>query len=1012
MQTTESRNGSNGLLIAEKHAAHPPSLPHVTTNIIPLLNVLRFHTQEAFKQIERLIEKLANTRTTSSDISRKLSLVDLIVSIRQEFVKIYTLVKWAQRSKDVSKLIDLLNWLRNQEFYFEALSQGINELNHFSGAKLPNSDIPLAIEVLVKGRPQLPSYNFIEKPPISPRTILRVLKDLNLALTARMALTQDMPSRFHNNYAVKDGRIVITIPGEFQVSITVANDLIIDDPADYHQSPFFFIDFAFLFGINPETSLITHKNSKIVTALPKSSRQKLESVVNQVLLNQSLTGLYDVLHKYSVSFKLYLVSRQLKDLSVNSKWRGSFQFKYLSSLIIINYWNNQYLSRNWKSFIEIGIDKKYNLNFRWFKNGKYELNHDIPDINGSSLETEDAEDLSVDSILTSIVHKHSEKVMAKIHSQFIKVVSPDAASFITPHQLVIELTQRKTAILAINPLTGFLYFTDPSPIESQYQTKINSVPPVTDSKAFVTEQDMIKNVVENLVLIRLEMANSFLRTKLITTEWIPNDFIRINENETTRLFSFLTDLKSNPVYKLQFYRCRNWPSGWFLIYMITGHSSKIYWWVARTKSIQGEWRLQWLKTLDSEDQRNLDYQFLNTLSTSCSNMIIHHLITEELEQRSVGYMMVEKRNILEDFKIPVDISLQSFETVIALHNSGNLLPLTMSSSTVFLVVKLLPNGNSTKLKLTMYGKLGGQTTPDNFSFPHMNITLHQDLNLFELLSSASLYESGEDTNESSSTHKLLTLLFQSVQEMGSLMRVLEQLKDARAKIITHNSEEISFEINSFYKPFTISLPSKTLGKKAQIIPHSNEDANVKLLLEIINKDCFFKDAALAGCFKYLEECVDIFKAANKVNDSLVANDSRLPNNLKRLHFYLKFQSLNKVHFVFNINSVNAAAPRKIQKDRIIFAVSFAWNKFDARPKLLYKFSMTENMSAENLKFKRLFEQIFRATNELQERCHSANKSFLKLNYDFLTEGEILEPLMGRITEQFIAFLQEPQKINS
>lgn len=1001
---TESRNGSNGLTAADQLANRPPQIPHVTTNIIPLLNVLRFHTQEAFKQIERLIEKLANTRTTSSDVSRKLSLVDLIVSMRQEFVKIYTLVKWAQRSKDVSKLIDLLNWLRSQEFYFEALSQGINELNHFSGAKLPNSDIPLALEVLVKGRPQLPSYNFIKKPPISPKTILRVLKDLNLALTARMALTQEMPSRFFNNYVVKDGRVVITIPGEFQISITVANDLIIDDPADYHQSPFFFIDFAFLFGINPETSLITHKNSKIVTALPKSSRQKLETVVNQVLLKQSLSGLYDVLHKYSISFKLYLISRQLKDLSVNSKWRGSFQFKYLSSLIIINYWNNQYLSRNWKSFIEIGIDKKYNLNFRWFKNGKYELNHDIPDINGSSLETEDAEDLSVDSILTTIVHKHSEKLMAKIYSQFIKVVSPDAASLVTPHQLVIELTQRKTAILAINPLTGYLYFTDPSPIESQYQTKINSVPSVTESKALVTEQDMIKNVVENLILIRLEMANSFLRTKLITTEWIPNDFIRINENETARLFSFLTDLKLNPSYKLQFFRCRNWPSGWFLIYMITGHSSKIYWWVARTKSIQGEWRLQWLKTLVSEDQRNLDYQFLNRLTTSCSNMIIHHLITEELEQRNVGYMIVEKKDLLQNFKIPVDTSKQSFETVIALHNSGNLLPLSVSSSTIFLVVKLLPSGNSTKLRLTMYGLLEGQTTSDNFSFPHFNIKLHQELNLFELLSSVSLYESGDDINDTASTHKLLTVLFQSVQEIGSLMRVLEQLKDAKARIITHDSQEVSFEINAFYKPFTMALPSRALGKTAKIVADSKEDANVKLLLDIINKDCIFKDTTLAGCFKYLEECVAIFKAAKRVNDSLLAKDLRLPNKLRRLQFDLKFQSLNKVHFVFNVNSVHATAPKKVQKDRIIFAISFAWNKFDAHPRLLFKFSMTENMSAENLKFKKLFEQIFRATNELQEKCHNSNKYFLKLNYDFLTEGEILEPLMGKITDQFIAFL--------
>lgn len=999
---TKSRNGAIGVSHGRKA---PPEIPHVTANILPLLNILRFHTQESYKRLESLVEKLANTKTTSSDVNRKLALLDLIVSMRQDFVKIYTLVKWAQRSKDVSKLIDLLNWLRSQEYYFEGLSHGINELNHFSGAKLPSSDIPLALEVLVRGRPQLPSYNYIQKPPISPTIILKVLKDLNLALTARMALMDEIPHRFHNNYVVKDGRIIITIPGEFQVSITVANDLIIDEPCDYHKSPFFFIDFAFLFGINPETSLITHKDSKIVSALPKASREKLESVANQVLLNLSLLGLYEVMHKYSISFKLFLISRQLKDLSVNSKWRGNFQFKYSSSLIIINYWNNHFLSRNWKSFIEIGIDKKYNLNFRWFKNGKYELDHDIPDINGNSSDPEDAEDLSIDSILTTIVHKHSEKIMNKIHNLFNKTVNQSAASFLSPHQLLVELTPRKSTILAINPLTGFLFFTDPSPIESQYQAKINSVPSVTENKNFITEQDMIKNVVENLILIRLDMSNSFLRTKLITTEWIPNDFIKISENETSRLFSFITDLRSNPSYKLQFYRCRNWPSAWFLIYMLNGHSSKTHWWVARTKSIQGEWRLQWLKMLDTDSHSELDYKFLNNLSTSCSNLIIHHLITEELEQREVQYLRVNNKEILRKFNVPGDLTPQTFETVIALHNSGNLLPLSASSSTIFLVVKLSTEGTSTKLQLTMYGSLKEQKLGDVVSFAHIDVKLHPDLLLFELLSSVCLNENNDETNESTSTQKLLTVLFESLRRMSALLISLEQLRASNIEVTRYDLSEICFKVHSFYKPFTLILANQVDGKKAQIIPDQNENSHVKLLLDIVNKDYAHKSNSLAGCFKYLQECVSIFRAAQSVNEILDSNELKLPNQLSRLRFDFKFQSLNKVHFIFNINSAHSTSPKKIQKDRIVFAITFARNKFDSRQILFFKFSMKDNMSAENLKFRKLFELIYRATNELQETCHSKKKSFVKLNYDFLTEGEILEPLMKKIAETFVSYVR-------
>lgn len=999
---TDAQHRQNGVHVAGSKFLAPP-LPHVTTNIIPLLNALRFHTQEAFKLMNKLVEKLAQTKTTSSDVSRKLALLNLIVSMRQDFVKIYTLVKWAQRSKDVSKLIDLLNWLRSQDFYFDSLNQGINELNHFSGAKLPNSDIPLALEVLVKGRPLLPSYNYIKKPPISAKSILRVMNELNLILTARMALMDKIPRRFHNNYVVKDGRLVITIPGEFQVSITVANDLIIDDPSDYNKSPFYFIDFAFLFGINPETTLITHKDSKIVTALPKSSREKLETVVNQVLLNLSLDGLYDVLHKYSISFKLFLISRQLKDLSINSKWRGNFQFKYSSSLIIINYWNNHFLSRGWKSFIEIGFDKKYNLNFRWFKNGKYDLNHNIPDINGSSIDSEDAEDLSIDSILTTIVHKHSEKIMAKIHDQFVKSVSSDSVSFLSPHQLLVQLTSRKSTVLAINPLTGFLYFTDPSPIESQYQTKINGVPTVVENKNFITEQDMIKNIVENLILIRLEMANSILRTKLITTEWIPNDFVKINENETSRLFNTLKDFRATPAFKILFYRCRTWPSAWFLINMNTGYSSKIYWWVSRTKSIQGEWKLQWLMALDKQEDSELDYNFLNTLSTSCSNLIIHHLITEELAQRRVGYVIFDKKDFLSQFNVPIDLSENLFQTVIALHNTGNLLPLSATSPTIFLVMELALIGSCTKLKLTMYGSLNNQKHLERFSFPQLGLKLHSENSLFELLSSINLNDNNDDSNESSSTHDLLTLLFESLHKIGILMRTLDQLNTSGYTTINYDLSQVSFRIHSHYKPFMLQLDGA--GRMAsRLVASEDEDISVKLLLDLINQRISEKRSAQNGCFKYLEECVSIFRAAKIVTDALQAKDSRLPNNLRRLQFDIKFQSLNKVQFVFNVNSIHATSPKKVQKDKIVFSINFAWNKFDVRRKLLFKFSMTENMSAENLKFRKLFEHIYRATNEIQEKCHEKKKTFIKLNYDFLMEGEVLVLLMQRVTESFVVFL--------
>lgn len=1001
------QNGSNG-------KPDVPELPHITNNIIPLSRVLRFYTQEAYKQLSRQIENLANTRTSESDVTRKKKFLELIIALRQDFIKVYTLVKWAQNAKDVSRLIDLLNWFRTQEFYFENLGHGLNGLNHFSGAKLPNSDILTSLEVLVKGRPQLPSYNNIPKPPLSPEKILEVLQDVNLTLTARMALIDNMPPRFYNNYEVRDGRVIITIPNEFQVSITVANDLIIDNEEDAYKSPFFFIDFAFLFGINPETSLITHRDSKIITRLPKASRDKLEIVVNQALLKLSLQGLYEVLHKYAISFKLYLISRQLRDLSVNSKWRGNIQFKYNSSLIIINYWSNHYLSRNWKSFIEIGIDKQYNLNFRWFKNGKYVVDHNIPDINGSPLETEEADDLSVDFILSLIINKHSEMLMSKIHKQYTDSVDEESATFINLHQLLLKLTPRKSTVFSINPLTGFFYFMDPSPVEVQIENKINGQPSEVRNKNFVSEQDMISNVAKNLIQLRLEILSKSLNMKLITTEWIVNDIIRINEYETVKLFNFIVEEESNVYNKIQFYRCRNWPSSWFLINMISGLSSKTYWWVARLKSMKCEWKIQWVQKLEFSSDEDLDYNFFNDLSNSCSNMIVDHMIMEELQARNIGYLKLTDQSALKKFPNMPQVDANEVgstfsskhETIVALHNNGNLLPLAISSTTILLVVSLSSADNPSTLNLSAHGTIRGITPSEADTLLKINVVVDAEKETFQIKTTIDLSSKVNEAGDSGPAQLLLNLLFTDIEKMSSLITLLDELKKTKIDVTKNSLSEITFEVDAFYKLFHLKLPDNEHLSLA-LSTSDDERVHVKLLVRFLNQQISQSPNALVGSIRYLKEFVLVFKSINAIEQSLASKTPfKLQNKLSRLQFDVKFQNLNLVQFVFGVNS-HQSTVKKIQKDKITFTVSFKRNKFDKKHRSLFKFSMKDNLNSQNLKFKKLFELIFKSVFDMQKQSQDNPQKavLLKLHYDFLMETSLLEPLMLRITEDFMTYLK-------
>lgn len=969
----------------------PPDIPHITNNIVPLLNVLKFHAHEAYKQLVTIIENLSTTVGHETDVERKKKFLASIISLRQDFVKLYTLVKWSQNSKDVSRLIDLLNWFRGQDFFFEQLGYGLNELNLFLGAKLPNSDILTSLEVLVKGRPQLPSYNFIEAKKISPEKTLEVLEDLNLILTSRMALTDDIPTRFHM-YEIKNGRIFFTVPNEFRVAVTVANNLIVQLAEDYHKSPFFFIDFEFLFGINPDTNLITHKDNKTTTRLPKTLHANLERVANAVLLKLGLLGLYDTLHRYAISFKLYLVSKQLRDLAANTKWRNVIQYKSQPSLIIVNYWLSHYLSRNWKSFIELGVNKNYNIAFRWFKNGAYateKANELLASIN----DTSNDEDLSMDLILNVIINNHSELIIAAIHAELEALLTESAVSLLNPHQISIGLTPTKSTIFAINPLTGYFYFIDPSPIQTKFTKIINSPPPNPKNRDFVTEADMIKQVVDSLILLKLETFDKEIGLRLATCQWISNDIIKLNEHETSMLPNFS---EGSGFRKVQIYRCQNWPSSWFLINLVEGASDKCFWWVARIKSVKGEWKLQWVQELASSLDK-LDFAFFNNLSTVCSNMIIDHMIVEELQARRIQYVKVNATETIEKFKLPcVKADDLIYESIIMLYNDGHLLPVRNSATSLFLKVSL---SHASKMKLTLLGNY--RNLPDNKSdFTRLNLTFNGDM--FEIHDEIDLLTK----INAEATNYLLDRVFISLNKLNQLIELLDQINEAQLEIVNNDINELVVKVHPKYKNFTLVLPEEELVA-VTIAAAPDEDDIVKVVARFLSQQSASK-TSLIGSVKYLKEFIPILDTIHNVRENLhQKNKSRLGNGILKLNFDVVMQNLNSIQLMFSINYAAVSGGKKVMKDHITFGLSFKQNKFDKLPKRWVQLLMKDNLNAKNLKYKRLFESIFKAMSEFESRTDNGKPvPMIKLNYDYLLEAAEVNTLMIKVSECIMTYLNE------
>lgn len=342
---------------SEIRSQQPPEIPHITTNIIPLSDILRKFSEFSYAELSHIIQ------IQPTNEAKKKKLLELIVYLRQEYVRLYVLTKWSKISaQDFSKLIDLLAWLREQTNYFTNLIWATKSINQsLLSAKLPNPDIITALEVFTEGRPTLPSHNLIES-KITPQKILQTLKDLNVILSMKFALVENIPDKFLN-YEIKDGRIFIyTDDYEFQVSV-------IDD-----NSPFFMIDFKFNFG-DFEPS------------------RKLLRISNDALRIGGFNELNKILTNYTNTMKLYMIHLKLNGLKNIKHIYHADKFQ-----IVIHYWINSYVFKN--SYIEIGLNKDNNIIYRWFKQAQF---------------VETFQDIGfIDDFLNVIYYKHAVSILNQI----------------------------------------------------------------------------------------------------------------------------------------------------------------------------------------------------------------------------------------------------------------------------------------------------------------------------------------------------------------------------------------------------------------------------------------------------------------------------------------------------------------------------------------------------------------------------------------------------------------------
>lgn len=619
---------------------YPPALPHVTDNLTPLSDALRRQAQFTYHELTTFMKSLE--ASTLSDNEKKRTFLELLVSLRENFIRLYVISKWACNANEIQKLIDLFAWLREQS---QTITNALNQLGNMKqslvSAKVPNPDISTALEVLVKGRPQLPTHNFLPAEKVPQQLILDTLKSLDIAISVKMALAtqSDLPRQFYN-YEVRDGRVIMDVHGSFECALSLASDASPQLSKMANESshsttlspslselPFCLVDFKL--GFRTE-------NLKIVlskTALPLQTFAHLERIANMELARNGLIGLHGLLHEYSLSCKLFMLHRQLLKLRMGL-WRGHLSHTYNAEhgLIVIMYWLKR---RGASSRIEIGraraseggeVDNgtrgdvtTSNLGLRWMKEDK------VCDSRGVKLVEEDGS-IDIEHVIRSIINIHIDDELKELKSKLLdSVENAERFCHIEQHDLVFDVNHRRTVIYNINLLSGQGCFQHPTPGMTRIVAQINRNP---GSNAFV-----------GLLRLRLLTQDLDLTTVLSTTGWTSVPGIQMSLKESG-LDADLSQLKNRSLAPqlaaLRFFRRKGWPKGFFLVVAVFGFSTKPQFWISRLIAAQGSWKVQWAGSVNPPHKVDQSQQYsfsgLKDLAGVCTSMLVCHLIVKELQE--------------------------------------------------------------------------------------------------------------------------------------------------------------------------------------------------------------------------------------------------------------------------------------------------------------------------------------------------------------------------------------------
>ena len=465
--------GANGASMAvtapgptlDQYSQLPPEIAQISHDeYYPLSTLLMRISQECYNNLGDTLEKMADIPTAQhtngvlsnglgphglgngqenakANAQKKMLLMKFAQDNRAKFIKLLVLTEWGKKAAvDISKLIDLYQWTKEQDVHMDAADYAIASIKrNTSIAKENNPDITTALEVLSTGKASwMPSLDYIPPDPISSEQALKLLRYMNTSLSIRLNLHETLP-RHLRKWRIESGRATFVIDNEFEFDVIS----FVEDASDQ----WLFIDLRLLFSPAP---LIT-VGSKFF--------MHLKAQADHVLHEKGLSGLFDFLNNFILTQKISVLRSQAHGL-IRSGWAGSLKVEPVHRELVVQYWTNRPGKKNW---IEIGISNNKqkkgkvswrgppvpSLTVRWFRQGK-----EVKDANFKF----DWKDLSMERIIKRVIARHTSDVLRSTREALNpSVIAHASLSEMEPAGCALKAslgTKSNSMTLSLEPVTG------------------------------------------------------------------------------------------------------------------------------------------------------------------------------------------------------------------------------------------------------------------------------------------------------------------------------------------------------------------------------------------------------------------------------------------------------------------------------------------------------------------------------------------------------------------------------